>query len=161
MYSIRKRAPSASTPLVRRVMRSVRRQDTDAEVQLRKLIFRCGLRYRLNAFPVLTIRCKADVVFRSARVCIFIDGCYWHGCPRHFRAPKTNTGWWTEKIADNRLRDRRQSRMLRRHGWVVLRFWEHEVRRNADRCVQQIVRAIRASGAGKGDWRKSATSTST
>lgn len=146
MSSIRKRAPSASTALVRRVMRNMRRRDTDAEVQLRKLIFSRGLRYRLNTFPVRTIRCKADVVIRSARVCIFVDGCYWYGCPKHYRAPKTNTSWWTEKIADNRLRDRRQTRMLRRHGWVVLRFWEHEIAGNAESCVRQIASAIRASG---------------
>jgi DNA mismatch endonuclease, patch repair protein len=157
MYSIRKRAPGASSPLIRRVMQSVRRHDTAAELQLRKTLFQLGLRYRLNAIPVTKIRCKADVVFRSALVCIFIDGCYWHGCPKHFRVPKTNASWWSEKIADNRQRDRRQSRALRRNGWIVLRFWEHEVTRHLDRCLKRIVSAIQRSRARKSNLRKTIT----
>lgn len=150
MYCIRKRAPCASSPLVRRIMRNVRRRDTEGEILLRKTLFRLGFRYRLNAPPVATIRCKADIVFRSARVCIFIDGCYWHGCPFHFRVPRTNATWWTEKIADNRQRDRRQSRLLRQHGWIVLRFWEHQVKGDREKCIALILAAIIRSALAKG-----------
>lgn len=143
MSSIRSRAPSASSPLVRHIMQKVRRRDTSAELLLRKNLFRLGLRYRLHAKPVSSIRCKADIVFRSAKVCVFIDGCYWHGCSRHFRAPLTNNSWWKEKIADNRLRDRRQSRILRRHGWTVIRFWEHQVASDPGSCARRVIAAIR------------------
>ena len=125
MYSIRKRAPRASSPLVRRVMRNVRRRDTGAEMLLRKILFHLGLRYRLNATPVRTIRCKADILFRSAQVCIFIDGCFWHRCPAHFKLPKANSAWWGEKIQATVERDGRQQQLLQSRGWTVLRFWEH------------------------------------
>lgn len=145
MDCIRKRAPSASSPLVRRLMRNVRRRDTDGEIALRSGLFRAGIRYRLDARPIAGIRCKADIVITSARICVFIDGCYWHGCPRHYRIPKTNAAWWSEKIADNQKRDRRQKRVLRKHGWVVLRFWEHQAKGNTDKCVRLILAAITAS----------------
>jgi DNA mismatch endonuclease (patch repair protein) len=142
MTSIRKRAPSASSPRVRQTMQKVRRRDTPAELLLRKNLFRLGLRYRLDTRPVSTVPCKADIVFRSVRVCVFVDGCYWHGCSRHFRPPSTNADWWMEKITDNRMRDRRQSRILRRHGWVVIRLWEHQVTSNALRCARRILATI-------------------
>lgn len=83
-------------------------------------------------------------MFTGAKVCVFIDGCFWHGCPRHFSLPKTNSAWWQEKVDDNRSRDRRQSRMLRSAGWRVVRIWEHEV--NPDRLsrlVERIERLVR------------------
>lgn len=143
MSSIRSRAPCASSPLVRQLMQKVRRRDTTAELLLRKSLFRLGLRYRLHTRPVEDLPCKADIVFRSLRICVFVDGCYWHGCTRHFRPPSTNASWWTEKIADNRMRDRRQSRILRRYGWVVIRFWEHQVIRNAPGCADRVLTAVR------------------
>lgn len=143
MSSIRSRAPSASSPLVRQTMQKVRRRDTAAELLLRKSLFRLGLRYRLHAKPVEAVRCKADIVFRSVRVCVFVDGCYWHGCSRHFRPPSTNASWWSEKIADNRMRDRRQSRILRQYGWVVIRFWEHQITSNASSCAKRVYAAVR------------------
>lgn len=64
---------------------------------------------------------------RGPKVCVFVDGCYWHGCPRHFKTPGTNSGWWAEKIEANWERDARQTRLLRLAGWRVMRVWEHDL----------------------------------
>jgi DNA mismatch endonuclease (patch repair protein) len=125
--SIRSRAPSASSPNVRRVMIANRSSNTTPERLLRSALFKAGLRFRQNVRPIPHLKCKADVVFRSQRLCVFIDGCFWHGCPKHFGCPKTNSNWWNEKIEATRGRDRTQSALLRAAGWNVMRIWEHEI----------------------------------
>lgn len=129
MSCIRSRAPSASSTLVRRVMRANRSFDTSPEKRLRSTLHKIGLRFRRNVRPEADVRCKADIIFPSARVCVFIDGCFWHGCSRHFRTPKKNADWWAEKIDDNRQRDRRQTHALRKRDWTVVRVWEHQLGR--------------------------------
>jgi len=74
---------------------------------------------------------RPDFSFRRERVGVFLDGCFWHGCPRCYRAPATNRRYWAEKVARNVARDRRQRQQLRRAGWRVLRIWEHLLRRPA------------------------------
>ena len=93
-----------------------------------------GLRFRKNIEPVKGIRCKADIVFKKTKICIFIDGCFWHGCPQHFRPPKTHTEWWIEKVKDNIERDKRKTAIIEKNGWIVLRYWEHELK--AEGAVQ-------------------------
>ncbi len=66
------------------------------------------------------------MVFRPAKVAVFIDGCYWHGCPEHYVPPRTNPGYWSDKVARNMARDRDTDQRLEEAGWTVLRFWEHE-----------------------------------
>src|SRR4051794_13269539 len=90
LRSIRARAPVASSENVRNVMRAIPSRDTAPEIALRKALHRNGLRFRVDVAPVSELRCKADIVFRSARVCVFVDGCFWHGCPDHFSLPKAN-----------------------------------------------------------------------
>ena len=124
-------------------MRANKSCDTQPEVALRSALHRAGLRFRVDVRPEATLRCKADVVFRSAHVCVFVDGCFWHGCPRHFSVPKTNAAWWREKIADNEARDRRKTVTLAKRGWTVLRFWEHQVQSELKDCVNRVRRAIR------------------
>lgn len=102
-------------------------RDTKPEVRLRKALHAEGLRFRKDYRPEANLRIKADIVFTKKRLCIFVDGCFWHGCPRHFKLPKTNTAWWLEKIEDNRARDRRKTRELEARGWRVLRVWEHKL----------------------------------
>jgi DNA mismatch endonuclease, patch repair protein len=68
-----------------------------------------------------------DFVFRTSRVCVFVDGCFWHGCPRCYRRPKSNQEFWDAKVRGNVLRDRRVNRALRQGGWRVVRVWEHEL----------------------------------
>ncbi|HMO66131.1 MAG TPA: very short patch repair endonuclease, partial [Verrucomicrobiota bacterium] len=75
-----------------------------------------------------TSRVRPDFVFRAARLAVFVDGCFWHGCPRHGTRPKGNAAFWRRKFAANIARDRRVDRALRRAGWRVLRIWEHALR---------------------------------
>ena len=144
MRSIRSRAPAASSPAIRRVMQTNVPRDTTPEVVLRSALHHVGLRYRKDVSPESSLKCKADIVFRRERICIFVDGCFWHGCPRHFQTPGTNSSWWEEKINDNRRRDRVKRRRLREHGWAVMRVWEHEITTsNLHHVVGRIVSIVR------------------
>jgi DNA mismatch endonuclease (patch repair protein) len=105
-------------------MRRVRRRDTDCELALRKILFARGLRYRVDWKPP-GIRSKVDVAFVGQRLAVFVDGCFWHGCPIHATAPKSNVEWWRAKLAGNQARDQRVTRALRDAGWLVMRFWSH------------------------------------
>lgn len=107
-------------------MTSTRRRDTGPELALRLELHRRGLRYRVDFAPLPGVRRRADIVFTRRRLCIFIDGCFWHGCPDHFTAPRTNADYWTPKINGNRERDADTDRRLAEAGWSVLRIWEHE-----------------------------------
>lgn len=89
-------------------------------------------------------RRRADLAFASARVLVFVDGCFWHGCPTHATWPKANAAWWREKIEANVRRDRDADASLRSRGWQVLRFWEHE---DAAAAVCVIKRAVRSRGS--------------
>ncbi|MBI3416101.1 MAG: DNA mismatch endonuclease Vsr [Verrucomicrobia bacterium] len=90
---------------------------------------------------------KPDFVFRAAKLAVFVDGCFWHGCPRHARIPKTRVAFWKAKLARNAQRDREVKSTLRRRGWRVLRIWEHEL---AQRNEAQLLRRIRAALSGLG-----------
>jgi DNA mismatch endonuclease (patch repair protein) len=86
---------------------------------------------------------KPDFVFRSARLAVFVDGCFWHGCPKHCRRPTGNRAFWGAKLDRNQARDRLVNRTLRRDGWQVLRIWEHELaRKNEQRLLRRLVRAL-------------------
>lgn len=141
--SIRTRAPKASSEVVRRVMTSVKSSGTDCELQLRSALHRAGLRFRVNAKPAPQIRCKADIVFPRRKVCVFVDGCFWHGCAEHFRAPRANRDWWIEKVEDVQARDLRQAAALHADGWLVLRCWEHEVSNDLSGAVERIARVVK------------------
>ncbi|WP_109523648.1 MULTISPECIES: very short patch repair endonuclease [Nocardia] len=130
----------ASTPAVRRSMVSNRRRDTKPEIAVRKLLHARGFRYRVDYAPDRGhLRNRADIVFTRARVAVFIDGCWWHGCKQHHRAPKANSNYWSSKIARNTERDRYVSEMLRERGWTVLRFWEHQ---RAAEVADEIAREV-------------------
>jgi DNA mismatch endonuclease (patch repair protein) len=99
---------------------------TRPEARLRSVLHRAGLRFRKNVRPIASIRCRPDVVFPRDRVAVFVDGCFWHGCPQHFRPPQSNAAYWDAKIARNMQRDKRNDEELSRAGWRVIRVWEHE-----------------------------------
>lgn len=107
-------------------MQSTRQRDTAPEVALRRALFRLGLRYRVNSIPIPGLRRRADIVFRRARVAVYVDGCFWHGCPIHATWPRANAAFWRDKIETNRRRDADTDRQLREAGWLVVRVWEHE-----------------------------------
>ena len=135
----------ASSLATRRSMVGNRSRDTAPEVALRSALHAMGLRFRVDARPVAAIPRRADVVLRGDRVAVFLDGCFWHGCPEHFRPPATHADYWTAKIAGNRARDASTGALLEAAGWVVVRVWEHEPTAVAARRVAATLLAIRAT----------------
>ncbi len=103
-----------------------RRRDTGIELAVRRGLWSTGYRYRVDQRPIQVLRTRADIVFRSEQVAIYIDGCFWHGCEDHIVWPKHNGDWWKKKLETNRWRDRVVVETLNSHGWTCLRFWEHE-----------------------------------
>jgi DNA mismatch endonuclease, patch repair protein len=104
----------------------VRTSGTEAELLLRRALWHSGLRYRLRTTKALPG--KPDIVFPGARLAVFVDGCFWHGCPIHYQAPQANASFWCDKLAVNVARDRRVDKQLQALGWTVVRVWEHAVR---------------------------------
>lgn len=117
--------PGSSSPQASARMSVARRRDTGPELELRRLLHAQGLRYRV-AYPVPGQRRRTiDIAFTRAKVAVFLDGCFWHGCPDHGTQPKSNATWWSTKIAANQLRDSDTSSHLTGMGWSVVRLWEH------------------------------------
>lgn len=123
-------------------MSRVKGKNTDIEIKLRKALWSKGARYRIG----YKIPGKPDLVFVSAKVAIFIDGCFWHGCPIHGEQPKTNENFWATKIHKNKLRDQQVNSQLMTLGWTVLRCWEHEIASNLDACIEKILTTISKRG---------------
>ena len=112
------------------------RGNKTTEGALRFRLVRAGIRgWRLCSSDVLG---KPDFVFSVERVVVFVDGCYWHGCPRCYRPPASNIGYWAAKFSRNKRRDRAVTRSLRSDGWSVIRIWEHEVEKSPDKVVDRI-----------------------
>jgi DNA mismatch endonuclease (patch repair protein) len=130
-------------------MQSNKPRDTKPELALRKAVHALGLRYLVSTRPLPKVRRTADLVFTRVRLAVFMDGCYWHGCPEHHTLSATNRTFWTDKVETNRQRDRQTDQWLREAGWEVLRVWEHEdpglaagrVRAAYDRRSQELERA--------------------
>src|SRR5207248_1532405 len=118
-------APGPSSPAARNVMQGNRGRDTRPEVAVRSAVHRLGLRYRTHHPPLVGLRCRADLVFPREKVAVFLDGCFWHGCPEHGKRPVTNSEYWTAKLESNAVRDSRNNAELRNAGWEPLRIWEH------------------------------------
>lgn len=114
-------------------------RDTEPEIRLRKELWKRGLRYRVCAL----LPGRPDIVFPRARIAVFVDGCFWHGCPKHGVMPKNNAGFWAKKITRTKERDRQNESQLRMAGWQVLRFWEHEIRADLTRAAEIISISMR------------------
>ena len=128
-----------SSPEASRRMQRVRQKNTSAESALRRELHSLGLRYRVQV-PVSTKpRRVADIVFTGPRVVVFVDGCFWHGCPEHATWPKQHAEFWRMKIVTNQERDRDTDRRLRADGWKVVRVWAHEAPRDAASRIAEIV----------------------
>lgn len=144
--AVSRRATPSSAEASRRMQR-VRQKDTSAERALRHELHAFGLRYRLQV-PVLSKpRRVADVTFIGARVAVFVDGCFWHGCARHATWPKQNAEFWRAKIVANQERDRDTDARLRADGWEVVRVWAHETPREAASRIAAVVHARKAKGS--------------
>ncbi|MGA5029950.1 very short patch repair endonuclease [Streptomyces cellulosae] len=129
----------ASSTAVRAVMTANRGRDTGPERRLRSLLYHRGLRYRVNVRPIPDLRRTADLVFPKARVAVFVDGCYWHGCPDHYRPATRKSQFWQDKIQGNIARDADTNRRLREQGWTVVRVWEHE---EPNEAVERVMAAL-------------------
>lgn len=119
--------PRPTSSAATRKMRSNRRSDTKPEISLRSSLHRGGLRFRKD-YPIRLSGGKivhADIAFTRLKTAVFVDGCFWHGCPEHGTIPKSNQEYWVPKLKQNIDRDRSTDRELRADGWKVLRFWEH------------------------------------
>ena len=125
------------------VMSRVRSQGNKAtELALMRLFRRHGISGWRRLQPVFG---KPDFVFPKAKLAVFVDGCFWHGCPRHATSPATNREFWKRKLAANIARDRRVSRVLRKDGWRVVRIWEHDLTKRGETCVRKIQAATNSS----------------
>jgi DNA mismatch endonuclease (patch repair protein) len=142
---LRTDTPLPSSEEASRRMKAVRQRDTDIEVALRSEVHRLGLRFRINQPPLPGIRRRADLVFRSCRVAVYVDGCFWHMCPLHASWPKSNADWWRKKIEDNQRRDLDTDSCLHAAGWTVIRVWGHEDPAEAAARVADAVRKTRPS----------------
>lgn len=120
-------------------MQANRNKNTKPELALRRALHALGLSYRVCARPIPEIRSTADVVFRRARVAVEVRGCFWHGCPEHYRRPKANKDYWSAKVARNIARDAQTERRLDEAGWILVVIWEHEDPIDASRRVAKIV----------------------
>ncbi|MBD1320573.1 very short patch repair endonuclease [Gordonia hankookensis] len=118
--------PPASSESVRSRMSEQRRRDTAAELRVRRRLHARSVRFRVDVKPESDLRAKGDIVWRGLKLIVFIDGCFWHGCPEHATRPRANAEWWAEKLDNNVRRDRRTDADLSDRDWHVLRFWEHE-----------------------------------
>jgi DNA mismatch endonuclease, patch repair protein len=123
-------------------MARIRGSDTSPEVALRRALWARGFRYRLK---VRTPGGSPDVTFPKERLAVFIDGCFWHGCPLHYARPRSRQDFWSAKLAENIDRDWRQSKALQAAGWCVVRLWEHEVILDLVRATQQVELALKRS----------------
>ncbi|MEU9688704.1 very short patch repair endonuclease [Amycolatopsis japonica] len=133
----------ATTPTTSTRMSRQKSRDTKIEVDLRRALHAAGLRYRVHRRPVQGVRREADIVFGPSRVAVFIDGCFWHGCPEHATWPKTNADFWRTKIETNRRRDLDTDRKLAEAGWLVIRIWEHEALTTAAAKIHEAVQQRR------------------
>lgn len=125
----------ASSEHARRTMIANKRRDTKPELALRSILHSRGLRFRVDCSPMKGVRSRADLVFTKAKIAVFVDGCFWHGCAEHFIMPKTNSEYWSAKIAGNTARDKVVNQSLADAGWTVMRVWEHE---NANAAADRI-----------------------
>jgi len=113
----------------------------ETELALAKLLRRCDVTGWRRQQKILG---KPDFVFRASRLAVFVDGCFWHSCPRHSNMPTNNRMFWKRKLTMNKARDVFVNRELRKQGWRVVRIWEHDLVRNSQRCILRIHNALAA-----------------
>ena len=133
--------PEPSSEEARRRMEAQGQRDTDAELKIRSILHRMGFRYRVDHGPLREVRRKADLAFIGPRVAVFVDGCFWHGCPIHGTWPKANAEFWRTKIEANRRRDADTDQRLQEAGWKVIRIWQHDNPEEATRKIARLVRS--------------------
>jgi DNA mismatch endonuclease (patch repair protein) len=131
-------APSSEAALKR--MQAARPRDTAPEKALRSSLHNRGLRFRVDQKIIQELNRKADIVFRSAKVAVFVDGCFWHGCPIHGTHAKANAEFWKNKIERNQARDLDTNNRLNKAGWRIVRVWEHEDPEKVSKKIYSLVK---------------------
>lgn len=127
-------------------MSQIRAKNTKPEIKLRKALFQKGLRgYKIH----YNLHGKPDIVFTKYKIAVFIDGCFWHKCPKCFVKPKTKKSYWLKKIENNKKRDKLVNEKLKNEGWLVLRFWEHQIEKEIDNVVKNIQLKLEKVNAGQ------------
>jgi len=124
----------------RKNMQNIKSQGTNAERLVMRELRRRKIYFAKN---VTLITGKPDIVFRKRKIAVFIDSDFWHGHPKRLIMPKTNRKYWTLKIARNRQRDKDVNKRLKKGGWKVLRIWEHDVKKNINKCISRIIETIK------------------
>ena len=120
------------------IMSKVKSVNTKPELKLRKALFSKGLRYRIH----FKINGKPDIAFSRKKLAIFVDGCFWHCCPKHCRMPKSNKSYWHSKIKRNILNAEEKDKMLKAQGWKILHIWEHEINENLGKAANKVLSRI-------------------
>ncbi|MET9259102.1 very short patch repair endonuclease [Amycolatopsis sp. NPDC004079] len=128
-----------TTSAVSARMSKQKSRNTGIEMALRKILHAAGFRYRVHRRPVKGVRREADLVFGPSRVAVFVDGCFWHGCPEHGTWPKNNADYWRTKIETNRRRDANTDQLLLEAGWLSVRIWEHEA---SDVAASRVIETV-------------------
>ena len=124
-------------------MKATRQTDTAPERAIRSQLHGMGFRYRVNkAIPAAGGRRRADIVFTRQKVAVYVDGCFWHGCPEHGTWPKKNADFWRAKIETNQRRDADTNQKLASGGWTVVRMWEHEDPVEAAAAIADVIRNL-------------------
>ena len=124
-------------------MSRIKSKNTSQEIKLRKCLWGLGFRYRIKN----NLAGRPDIVFSSKKVVVFIDGCFWHMCPKCFKAPKSNKRYWLPKLRKNAERDRKNEALLRRGGWTIIRVWEHDLKKNFNKVLKTISAKLRKAKA--------------
>ena len=137
----RRNRPIPSSKAASKRMAATGQRDTPPEMELRRRLHAMGFRYRVDYPVLLKPRRRADMAFTKARVAVFVDGCFWHGCPEHGTWPKSNARFWREKIETNCRRDLDTNERLKLAGWKVIRVWEHE---DPEKAAMRVARAVRS-----------------
>lgn len=141
-------------PLTRsQQMARIRGKDTQPELVVRKLLWAAGHRYRVH---LPTPGGRPDLVFPRLKLAVYIDGCFWHGCPEHYVRPRSRNEFWDAKLAENVARDIRQLEALRTAGWRVHRIWEHQILESPGAVAEMLLRHIERNRRLPALWRVAA-----
>lgn len=119
-------------------MSRIRGKNTGPELLLRRYLWNSGFRYRLH----YKLPGRPDIVFVTRKIVVFVDGCFWHGCPQHGVRPKTNSTFWNTKIQGTIDRDKKNQQLLEQEGWTVLRFWEHDIEKDPAGVTKKLSRVL-------------------
>ena len=135
------RFPPATTLTTKKVMRANKGKNTKPELRIRRIVHASGLRYRVDYRPEESLNRRGDLVFLRSKVVVFIHGCFWHGCPKHFSVPKSNKSFWKTKIDTNQKRDKETQWYLQKKGWKVVTIWEHSSpEKEAAKIIEIVLR---------------------